>query len=141
MNMTTPEIIATVVFGLISLLGLFGSISYAFNPLMSIPNFRQSMDVDFEPFVKSGKAQAIGFKKTISYLASTVLGANFMTLFIIWATFKEHSSFGWWSLWYWPIMFAWHFLLYKKSKWSILQVIFFVASLIALFITRNIAFL
>lgn len=134
------ETFATIVFGLISLLGLFGSLSYAFKPLMSIPNFRQAMDADFEPFVKSGKEQETGFKKTISYLASTVLGANFMTLFIIWVAFKEHSSLAWWSLWYWPIMFVWHFLLYKKSKWSILQVIFILASLTALIMTKHIAF-
>lgn len=138
--MATTEIIAIVVFGLISLLGLLGSLSYAIKPLMSIPNFRAAMDADFEPFVKSGKDQEAGFKKTISYLASTVLGANFMTLFIIWAAFKEQSAFAWWSLWYWPIMFLWHFMLYKKSKWSILQIVFLLASLSALILTNHIAF-
>lgn len=138
--MTTTEIFALTVFGLISLLGLFGSLSYAIKPLLSIPNFRMAMDADFEPFVKSGREQETGFKKTISYLASTVLGANFMTLFIIWAAFKEHSAFSWWSLWYWPIMFIWHFLLYKKSKLSMLQIIFFLASLTALILTKHIAF-
>lgn len=138
--MATTEITAIIVFGLISLLGLFGSLSYAIKPLMSIPNFRTAMDADFEPFVKSGKDQETSFKKTISYLASTVLGANFMTLFIIWAAFKEHSAFAWWSLWYWPIMFLWHFMLNKKSKWSILQIVFLLASLTALILTRHIAF-
>ena len=122
--MEATEIYALVVFGLISLLGLIGSLSYAIKPLGSIPNFRMAMAADFEPFIKSGHEQESGFKKTISYLASTKLGANFMTLFIIWAAFKEHSALAWWSLLYWPIMFVWHFLLYKKSKWSILQIIF-----------------
>ena len=99
--METSEIYAIIVFGIISLLGLSGSISFAIKPFLSIANFQQTMDADFEPFVNSGKKQENGFKKIISYLASAVLGANFMTLFIIWGAFLEHSSFAWWSLWYW----------------------------------------
>lgn len=93
--MATTEIAGIVIFGIISLLGLFGSISYAVKLLMSIPNFKQAMDADFEPFVNSGKEQERGYKKFISYLASIVLGANFMILFIVWAAFKEHSALAW----------------------------------------------
>lgn len=137
--MSSIEIFAIIVFLIISILGLAGSISYAIKPLICIPIFRQVLNADFEPFVKSGKPQETGFKKTISFLASTVLGGNFMTVFIIWAAFKDHSAYAWWSLWYWPIMFAWHLVLYKKSYFSIVQLVFFLSTTMALLLNSHIA--
>jgi len=80
--MTTAIILASSVFGLILLIGLFGSLANAAKPLLSIPNFKQAMDEDFEAFIKTEKHRK-RVKNNISYLAGTLLGANFMILFII----------------------------------------------------------
>ncbi|MBK8501519.1 MAG: hypothetical protein IPL46_04525 [Saprospiraceae bacterium] len=69
---------------------------------------------------------------------SQMLGLNLFALLILWFPFRYGELWAWSALWFYPVMFAWHYFHYAKgTKFSMIQIIYCVLSAVALILTYS----
>ncbi|MBK7343664.1 MAG: hypothetical protein IPJ06_11605 [Saprospiraceae bacterium] len=139
--MTAPHTFALCIFMLIAILGIVMVIQSFFKPFAAFGLFKMASGFDFSELKDRDNETSNAFKTLLSFQASALLGGNSMTLFLSWMAFHDSVALAWWALWYWPIMFFWHFIIYKKATplWYV-QIVWIFLSVTALLLTRNIAF-
>jgi len=67
---------------------------------------------------------------------SQMIGLNLLALLIIWVPFRHGELWAWGALWYYPLMFLWHYFHYAKgTRFSKMQILYFILTAISLLIT------
>ena len=137
--MTATNIYAFSVFILIAIAGIAMVIQSLIKPFAPLSLFKTASGYDFTDIKNKDQATSTAFKTLLSFQSSVLLGSNSMTFFLAWMAFHEFIALAWWALWYWPVMFTWHFLIYKKATplWYV-QIVWIILSITALMVTRNI---
>jgi hypothetical protein len=139
--MTATMTFALCVFFLIAILGIVMVIQSFLNPFAALGLFKIASGFDFTKTKNIDIETSNAFNTLLSFQSSALLGSNSMTLFLGWMAFHEFIALAWWALWYWPVMFLWHFIIYKKRTplWYA-QLVWIVLSVTALLLTKSIAF-
>ena len=61
-----------------------------------------------------------------------LLGSNVLTIFIALTAYRRANKWAWWAFWYWPLMFASHFILYREGTLRYVQVFLLILSVATL---------
>ena len=134
--MEATELYSIIVFYLIAILGIMGTIFYLVSPFKAMGRFVKNFGIDFQRINTNGEKDQTSLKKFFNYFGSLLLGANYLALFAIWMAFHDHNQLAWWSLTYYPIMFLWHFIITnKEDKSRYGQLVFLALTASALGIT------
>ena len=138
--MTATNTFALCVFFLIAILGVVMVIQSFVRPFAAFGLFKIASGFDFTETKNKDNDTSNAFKTLLSFQSSALFGGNSMTLFLSWMAFHDLIALAWWALWYWPIMFLWHFIIYKKGTplWYV-QIVWIILSVTALLLTRSIA--
>jgi len=139
--MSAPEIYAfSIYFCLIGFLGMMMVLETIVAPLSFVKLVRAATGFDFKILMDKDKATKAAFKSFVSFTGSALLGSNGLTFVLAWMAFHNNNALAWWSLWYWPFLFVWHLIIYKKGTalWYF-QIIWILLSVSALVITKNLA--
>lgn len=68
--------------------------------------------------------------------SSQMTGLNLFALLILWLPFRHGELWAWAALWFYPLMFAWHYFHYAKAtKFSKVQIAYCILSSVALLLT------
>ena len=139
--MTATMTFALCVFFLIAILGIVMVIQSFLNPFAAFGLFKIASGFDFTETKNKDNETSKAFKTLLSFQSSALFGSNLMTLFLGWMAFHDFIALAWWALWYWPVMFLCHFIIYKQGTvlWSA-QIVWIVLSVTALVLTKSIAF-
>ena len=135
--MSHIDIIALAIFLLIGTLGILMTIAEVFKPLTSLTLLTKSTGYNFQQHITAHENKK-GFSKLTSFQASVLLGSNAMTIFLAVLAFKQSNELAWWALWYWPVMFIWHLIIYKKNTamWYV-QIAWIFLSVSSLLLTNK----
>lgn len=84
------------------------------------------------PTSVAGDASAMEYVEFISHWATTgTIGLNLFGALIAVTAFRRGERWAWLALWFWPFMFATHFVAYESS-FRYLQLVWIVLSVAAL---------
>ncbi len=135
--MTASGIFAMVVFSLIAAIGVAMALQQAIKPQRSFFFLRKISGFNFAPIINGDPAIQQAFRVWMSWQASALLGANVLTFFVAYMAFHDGHFAAWLALWYWPVLFLWHFVLYpKQSPFRYVQLLWLGLSVAVLLIVR-----
>lgn len=139
--MSTVQIFGLAIFFLIAALGMVMVIQSFFNSYAAFGIFKMATGFDFTETKNKDQETGDAFKILLSFQASALLGSNAMTFFLAWMAFCDMVPLAWWALWYWPLMFFWHFIIYRRGSplWYV-QIVWIMLSVAALLLTKSIVF-
>ncbi len=131
--MSGLQLFAISIFWIIAALGLVMVVMLLFKPGAVYPNFKLITGLDFEALIKAKTVQEPAVNKLLNWTASILLGSNGMTFFLAVSAFRDQHWLAWCALWYWPLMFLWHFAIYpRKTFFWYLQLVWILLSVFAL---------
>jgi hypothetical protein len=134
--MSIPMTFAVAIFTLINVLGLVMFAAFVLNPDLGLKFSKTTAGVDLNAIANRDKESNRALKFMLGYSSSQMLAANAFSLLIVWIPFRAYEAWAWYALLYWPVMFLWHFFHYtKRNALSYLQIIWFMLSASALFVT------
>lgn len=113
--MEFTEIFGLSVYFLIATLGMVMVLMSLFAPLKLVSMQKKSIGLDLLQ-LSSDPTAIPAFRNLGSFLGSLLLGSNALTFFLAWMAFHDHEQFAWYALWYWPVMFFWHAMIYRKGN-------------------------
>jgi anaerobic C4-dicarboxylate transporter len=140
--MNPTEIFAfSIYFCLIGILGMLMVLETILAPLSFAKLVRVATGIDFNKLSERDTATRKGFKAFVSFTGSAWLGSNGFTFVLAWMAFHNSNALAWWALWFWPVMFGWHAIIYKRGTalWYF-QILWIVLSVSALIVTKDVAF-
>jgi hypothetical protein len=140
--MNATEIFAfSIYFCLIGFFGMLMVIETILAPLSFAKLVRVATGIDFNKLSEKDTETKMGFKAFVSFTGSALLGSNGFTFVLAWMAFHNSNALAWWALWFWPVMFGWHAIIYKRGTalWYF-QIIWIVLSVSALLLTKDVAF-
>src|SRR6476619_5270011 len=132
--MTPSQIFAfSIFFVLIAFFGMLMVLETILAPLSFAKLVRAATGFDFKPLMEKDQETKKAFRSFVSFTGSALLGSNGLTFALAWMAFHNSNALAWLSLWYWPIMFAWHLFIYKRetAPWYF-QIFWMVLSVTAL---------
>ncbi len=106
-----------ILFAVIGSIGVLMTCLLAFNPAAGV-----------EMLEPVGPPVSVGFKTdpfllfTIRWAATALAGVNTLTVFIAATAFRRGEKWAGVALWYWPLMFASHLLMYRWGPMSLVQI-------------------
>jgi len=134
--MTSTMIFAMVVFTYFGGLGLLISLLWTFNRSAAYKMLSQAAGFDLQQTARASEPTGKAMKFLLIDFTSQMLGFNLFGLLILWFPFRQGALWAWFALWYYPIMFAWHYFHYAKgTKFSRMQIVYFLLSSAALVLT------
>jgi hypothetical protein len=68
----------------------------------------------------------------LRWIGTVLFGGNILTLFIAATAWRERARWAWIAMWYWPLMFASHYLIYSDGFLKKAQVVWVVLTLLVL---------
>ena len=134
--MTPTMIFATVVFTYFSALGLIMSLLWTFKNTVAYKMLSQAAGFDLQHMAHTSDQTSKAMKFLLIDFTSQMAGLNLFALLIIWFPFRQGALWAWFALWFYPVMFAWHYFHYARgSRFSKMQIVYFLLSSVALIIT------
>jgi hypothetical protein len=100
-----------VVFVLISVMGLLMAVRSLFDPLSFFTVFESAAGVDFAALARDPQT-ARGLEFVGRWIATALIGSDGITLILALTAFRRGDRWARLALWYWPLMFASHAILY-----------------------------
>lgn len=136
--MTPAMIFTTVLFTYFSALGLLFSIIWSFKNAGAYKMLSMAAGFDLEQTASTSEQTGKAMKFLLIDFTSQMAGFNLFALFILWVPFRQGEQWAWLALWFYPIMFAWHYFHYAKgTRFSTVQIIYCILSSIALILTYS----
>jgi hypothetical protein len=127
---------ALTVFSIINVIGLLMSVVSTLNPEAGIKMGIKSSGIDLPSLAKRDKETESALKYYLGFSASQIFGLNALSLLIVWIPFRNVEVWAWYAMWYWPLMFIWHYIHYTKTTpMSKMQLVWLALSVAALFLT------
>jgi hypothetical protein len=137
-NLKWYEKYVWIVFVLVALAGLVPGLLLLFSPMSAgaiVENFGHPI-----PAGIMTDADGLAFLEFFFRWVGTVLiGGNSLTIFIAATAFRKGEKWAWLAFWYWPLMFASHFLMYAGG-FKVSQVVWFILTTGALLMTYRYCF-
>ncbi|TAK35814.1 MAG: hypothetical protein EPO28_14165 [Saprospiraceae bacterium] len=126
-------IFAVSIFTYFSALGFLMSIIWSFKTEAAYNMLSMAAGLDLQQTSVSTLETGRAMKFLLIDFTSQMAGLNLFALLIIWTPFRHGELWAWMSLWFYPLMFAWHYLHYAtKTKFSKVQIVYCVVSIAAL---------
>ena len=75
-----------------------------------------------------------------AWAGTALLGANLLTVFIAATAFRRGAAWAWLAMWYWPVNFASHLLMYDEGMLRGVQIFWLVVTVTTLALTYKRAF-
>lgn len=137
-NLKWYEKYAWIIFILVALGGLIPGLLFLFNPMSAkafVENFGHPI-----PAAIMADVDGLAFLEFFFQWVGTVLiGSNILTIFIAPTAFRKGEKWAWLAFWYWPFMFASHFLMYSGG-FKVSQVAWFILTTGTLLMTYRYCF-
>ncbi len=134
--MTATLIFATSIFTFFAGIGLFASIAWTLNNNKAFEMLSKAAGFDLNKTAAADEQTGKAMKFLLIDFTSQMSGLNLFALLIIWIPFQNGELWAWAALWFYPLMFAWHYLHYAKgTKFSIVQIVYCVLSSAALILS------
>ena len=114
-----------LVFILVALTGLIPAIQLLISP-MSGQTFFAGFGHPIPESILSDANESAFVAFVMRWIGTVLLGGNALTIFIAAAAWQKGEKWAWFAMWYWPLMFATHYLMYGDGFLKNLQ-IFWVA--------------
>ena len=134
--MTPSMIFAVSVLTYFSAIGLLISIVWSFKSDNAYKMLSMAAGFDLRQTAASSEQTGKVMKFLLIDFTSQMLGLNLLAIHVIWYPFRHGEIWAWSVLWYYPIMFAWHYLHYAKgTKFSIIQLVYCILSTAALILS------
>lgn len=134
--MTPTMIFATTIFTYFSGLGLLVSLVWTFKNQAAYKMLSQAAGFDLQQTAITSDQTGKAMRFLLMDFTSQMSGLNLFALLILWLPFRQGEQWAWYALWFYPIMFAWHFFHYAKgTKFSKVQIAYCVLSSAALILT------
>ena len=127
--MTTTMIIAVSVFTYFSTLGLILSLVWTFKIDTAYKMLNMAAGYNLHEAAAADELSGKAMKFLLIDFTSQMIGVNLFALHVIWFAFRHGQMWAWCIMWYYPVMFAWHYLHYAKGTgFSKVQIVYFVLS-------------
>ena len=134
--MAPTMIFATTIFTFFSGLGLFMSLLWTHKNAAAYKMLSQAAGFDLQKIAQISDEIGKAMKFLLIDFTSQMLGLNLFALLILWFPFRQGALWAWLALWFYPIMFAWHYFHYAKgTKFSRMQIVYGLLSSAALILT------
>lgn len=139
--MEATMIFALTLFTFFGAVGLFASLAWSLNHNKAYQMLSKGAGLDLQKVASSSADTEKALKFLLIDFTSQMSGLNAMALLILWIPFRNHELWAWTALWFYPIMFAWHYLHYAKGTgFSKVQIIYCVLSSLALILNYKLFF-
>ena len=134
--MTATMIFAITIFTFFSAVGLFASIAWSLNNSKAFQMLSKAAGFDLQQTASSSDQTGKAMRFLLIDFTSQMSGLNLFALLILWLPFRQGELWAWTALWFYPLMFAWHYLHYAKgTKFSKVQIVYCILSSAALVLT------
>lgn len=132
-------ILALSVFTYLSGIGLLISVVWSVRPDLHLKMVGPVAPVDVQGLAAKSPDVRRGLAFLSGHGSSQMLGLNLFALHVLWFPFRHLESWAWSVMWFYPIMFVWHYAIYtKKTSLSYAQIVYAVLSAAALIVSgRN----
>lgn len=131
-------IFALIVFTYLSGLGLVISAVWSLRPEVHLKMVNPAARVDLESLAAKSPDVRSAFAFLSGHGSSQMFGLNLFALHVLWLPFRHLEPWAWTLMWFYPIMFVWHYLSYtKKTQLSYAQIAYFVLSAASLLVSRT----
>ena len=114
--MTPTMIFATTIFTFFAGVGLFASIAWSLNNSKAFTMLSKAAGFDLQQTAASNEQTGKAMKFLLIDFTSQMSGLNLFALLILWLPFRHGELWAWAALWFYPIMFAWHYFHYAKGQ-------------------------
>lgn len=136
--MNTAMIFTISIFTYFSSLGLLMSIIWSIKSDNAYKMLSMAAGFDLGQTATSSEQTGKAMKFLLVDFTSQMLGLNLFALLVLWFPFRHGEMWAWSVLWFYPIMFAWHYFHYAKgTKFSIMQIVYCIISAAALIFTYS----
>lgn len=136
--MTTTMIFATTIFTYFSGIGLLFSIVWTFKKDSAYKMLSQAAGFDLQQTATTSDQTGKAMKFLLIDFTSQMSGLNLFALLILWLPFQNGEHWAWAALWFYPLMFVWHYFHYTKgTKFSMVQIVYCILSSTALILTYS----
>ena len=127
--MGISSILILILFSYFALIGLIASIAWSFKNEAAYKMLSTAAGFDLNAVTKTSETTSKAMKFLLLDFTSQMAGFNFFALLILWFPFRNGDWCAWLALWYYPIMFIWHYFHYaKNTSFSRVQIIYSVLS-------------
>ncbi|MFN8278743.1 MAG: hypothetical protein U0V49_00515 [Saprospiraceae bacterium] len=136
--MTTTMMIAISLFTYFSAIGLIFSVVWSFKNAQAYKMLSMAAGYDLEEVSASSEKTGNAMKFLLIDFTSQMLGLNLFALHVLWHPFRHGEMWAWYVMWFYPVMFAWHYFHYAKgTKFSFTQIAYCITSAAALIIAYS----
>jgi hypothetical protein len=134
--MAPSMIFAVSIFTYFFGIGLLFSIVWSLKPEGAYKMLSMASGFDLQQTAASSEQTGKAMKFLLIDFTSQMSGLNLFALLILWIPFRQGEQWAWMALWFYPVMFAWHYFHYAKgTRFSIVQIVYCVLSSAALILT------
>lgn len=128
--------LALIIFTYFSGIGFIFSIVWSFKIETAYKMLSPAAGINLGQIAESSPESSKAMKFLLMDFTSQMLGMNLFALLIIWFPFRNGALWAWMALWFYPIMFAWHYLHYAKgTKFSLVQLVYCALSSLTLILS------
>ena len=128
--------LALIIFTYFSGIGFIFSIVWSFKIETAYKMLSQAAGINLGQIAESSPEPSKAMKFLLMDFTSQMLGMNLFALLIIWIPFRNGELWAWMVLWFYPIMFAWHYLHSAKgTKFSLVQLVYCALSSLTLILS------
>lgn len=131
--MATSMIFVLTIFTYFAAIGLIFSLVWTFKPNQAYKMLSMAAGLDLNQLATVNEATSRAMNFLLIDFTSQMSGFNFFALLILWFPYRAGESWAWFALWFYPLMFAWHYMHYAKgTKFSKVQIIYCLISALTL---------
>lgn len=136
--MNAPMIFALSIFTYFCAIGAIFSIVWSIKSEGAYNMLSIAAGFDLQETAASSLQAGKAMRFLLIDFTSQMLGLNLFALLILWLPFRHGEYWAWIALWFYPLMFAWHYFHYaKKTRFSMVQIIYCVISALALLLNYS----
>lgn len=136
--MSPTLIFALSIFTYFSGIGFLFSIVWSFNPPQAFKMLSMAAGFDLQQIASASDLTGKSLKFLLIDFTSQMAGLNLFALLILWIPFRHGERWAWTALWFYPVMFAWHYFHYAKgTRFSMVQIVYCILSSAALILTYS----
>jgi hypothetical protein len=122
-----------VVFTLFGAMGVVASLGGSIDPSRQWKMMSEAAGVSLVEVAGRTPETTKAMRFISGFGASQMLGMNGFALALLWIPFRAGERWAWCALWFYPLMFAWHFVTYaKRTRMSYVQIVNFTLASAAL---------
>lgn len=134
--MNSTMIFAVSIFTYFSTIGFIFSIVWTLKKVTAYRMLSMAAGYDLQEVSSSGHQTDKALNFLLTEFTSQMLGFNLFALFLIWIPFRHGELWAWALLWYYPLMFVWHYFAYAKGTlFSVVQIVYCILGSLALIMT------